>query len=34
MSDAFYGGGGKKKLDVFFSGKKAVDERWEVVPGV
>jgi hypothetical protein len=34
MSDAFYGGGKKKKLDVFFFTKKAVDERWEVVPGV
>ncbi len=30
MSDVFYGGGGKKQLDVFFSAKKAVDERWEV----
>jgi hypothetical protein len=33
MSDVFYGGGGKKKLDVFFSAKTAVDEHWEVVPG-
>jgi hypothetical protein len=31
MSDVFYGGGGKKKLDVFFSAEKAVDEHWEVV---
>ncbi len=30
-SDVFYGGGGKKKLDVIFPAKKAVDERWEVV---
>ncbi len=30
-SDVFYGGGGKKKLDVFFPAKKAIDERWEVV---
>ncbi len=27
MSDVFYGGGGKKKLDVFFFAKKAIDER-------
>jgi hypothetical protein len=34
MSDVFYGGGGKKKLDVFFPAKKAVDERWEVVNAI
>jgi hypothetical protein len=26
-------GGGKTTLDVFFSAKKAQNERWEVVPG-
>jgi hypothetical protein len=28
MSDVFYGGGGKKQLDVFFFAKKAVNECW------
>jgi hypothetical protein len=30
MSDVFYGGGGKKQLDVFFFAKEAVDECWGV----
>ncbi len=33
MSDVFFCVGGKKNLDVFFSAKKAQNERWEVVWG-
>ncbi len=31
MCDVFFCGGGKKKLDLFFPAKKAVDACWEVV---
>jgi hypothetical protein len=33
MCDVLFCCGGKIKLDVFFSARKAVDERWEVVLG-